>query len=87
MNLDQIIKSLSEKGVETYYTKLYKVLRKHKLINVKKKTFINYILNYYTLRRNYYLKTKNGKGRFYNDKELEEVIKLLKETSGSNEKL
>lgn len=61
-------------GVSTYYTTLYRILYKKKLIRVRKKTFLNYALNYFDLSRNYFLSPKLSQKKITDEKEIERVI-------------
>lgn len=77
MGLDYILKKLSEKGIATYYTTLYRLLYKKKLIRVRKKTFLNYALNYFDMSRNYFLSPKLSMKKITDEREIEKIIDEL----------
>lgn len=77
MSLDYILKKLSEKGIATYYTTLYRILYKKKLIRVRKKTFLNYALNYFDMSRNYFLSPKLSMKKVTDEREIERIIDEL----------
>lgn len=81
-SIDELLKKLSEKGVATYYTILYRILYKKKLIRVRKKTFLNYALNYFSLSRNYFLTPKLSQKKITDEKEIEKVIDEVVKSEG-----
>lgn len=77
MSLDYILKKLSEKGIATYYTTLYRILYKKKVIRIRKKTFLNYALNYFDMSRNYFLSPKLSMKKVTDEREIEKIIDEL----------
>lgn len=73
-NIDKLLRELSKRGISTYYTTLYRILYKKKAIRIRKKTFLNYALNYFDLSRNYFLSPKLSQKKITDEHEIEKII-------------
>lgn len=82
ISIEDLLRKLSEKGVATYYTTLYRILYKKKLLRVRKKTFLNYALNYFNLSRNYFLSPKLSTKKVTDEKEIEKLIDEVIKSEG-----